>query len=341
MDFIEFNKLLKSKKLASVYLLKGTEEYLMDKYIENVRISYIDDNFRMLNYVEIDINGNFDDILNSCETLPFMSEKKLVLIKDIYEMIQLDKTIAEKLNDYLEEISSDIILLIKDKNNKLKKNTRLYKTLNRLGGVVEFNRLNRVQLKVFIKKILARNEKKIYEKDLDYFIDKSNYLAYRSEKSLFELENELLKIVNHSEAGVISREDIEGNLVLDLETSIFTLIDRIMLRDTEASLIIFNNMYKLREPVPRILYMLIRHYRLMIKYMTYSKKGYRMGDIGKKLDISSFELKKIDGNIRRFSEDYVRKSLEELLNLDKKQKTSSLDEKLAMETLIVKLTKIL
>jgi len=340
LDFIDFNKKLKEGKISSVYLFKGTEEYLMDKYIENTKKTYIDESFEMINYVEIDVDGSFDGILNGCETLPFMSEKKLILVKDIYGLIQEDRTISDKLNDYLPEISPSVILIIKDKNNKLKKNTRLYKTINRLNGVVDFNRLNKVQLKIFIKGIIQENDKKILDRDLDYFIEMSNYLAYRSEKSLFELENELLKIIGHSEDETITREDIDSNLVSDLNVNIFNLIDSIMDRDLESSLIIFNNMYKMNEPVARILYMLIRHFRLMMKYTVLAKKGYSLSDINRKMEVSSFELKKLSRNTKKFNETYLRKALGELLDFDKRQKTLALDERLEMEILLVNLTRI-
>ncbi len=340
LDFVEFNKNLKAGKLKSVYLFKGSEEYLMDRYLENVRSKYIDDEFQMINYIEVDTNGSFDEILNGCETLPFMSEKKLVFVKDIYELTQEDKVLGEKLKDYLPKVSPSVILIMKDKENRLKKNTRIYKTIDKLAGIVEFNRLNKPQLKIFIKNILDKNKKIILDRDLDYFIGMTNYLGYKSEKSLFEIENEILKIIGHTSGERIAREDIDSNLINDLNVNIFNLIDSIVARDLETSLLIFNNMYRMNEPIARILYMLIRHFRLMMKYKTLMEKGYRGGDISKKMEISSFELKKISSSARNFNESYLKRTLGCLLDFDKRQKTLGLDEKLEMEILLVKLTRI-
>lgn len=340
MNFIDFNKLLKDRELKSLYLFKGSEEYLMNKYLDNVRKAYVDDSLKMLNYIEIDVNGSFDDILNSCETIPFMSSRKLIVIKDIYEMIQNDRSISDKLNDYLPDLPDTSILIIKDKDDRLKKNTKLYKTINRMRAVVEFDRLSGPQLKYWINGILSRNKKTIDGGNLNYLVDRSNYLAYRSEKSLFELENELLKIINHSQEEYISREDIDSNLLVDIDTNIFNLIDAIMRRQAEEALLIFNNMYRMNEPVARILFMLIRHFRLLMKYDSLSKQNYSNSDIMREMKISSFEFKKIARNARSLSEAYMRKGLNYLLLMDKKQKTSSQDEKLAMEILIVNLTRL-
>lgn len=340
MNFIDFNKLLKDRELKSLYLFKGSEEYLMNKYLDNVRKAYVDDSLKMLNYIEIDVNGSFDDILNSCETIPFMSSRKLIVIKDIYEMIQNDRSISDKLNDYLPDLPDTSILIIKDKDDRLKKNTKLYKTINRMRAVVEFDRLSGPQLKYWIKGILSRNKKTIDGGNLNYLVDRSNYLAYRSEKSLFELENELLKIINHSQEESISREDIDSNLLVDIDTNIFNLIDAIMRRQAEEALLIFNNMYRMNEPVARILFMLIRHFRLLMKYDSLSRQNYSNSDIMREMKISSFEFKKIARNARSLSEAYMRKGLNYLLLMDKKQKTSSQDEKLAMEILIVNLTRL-
>lgn len=341
LDFLEFNKLLKKDELNYIYLFKGTEEYLMDKYVETIKDKYIDENFRMINYIEIDINGTFDDILNACETLPFMSEKKVVVIKDINELIQQDKSISDKINDYLLEVPENIILLIVDKTDKLKKTTKIYKNINKNRGVIEFNRLDNRQLENFIKTVIERNGSKIGTEEVEYFIEKSGYITYKSEKTLFELENELVKVANHSEDIDITKGDIDANILEDLDTSIFSFIDGLMNRDSRKALVIFNNMYKQGEPVPKILFMLIRNYRLMIKFMTYNNMGYRRNDINAKLGISSYELKKIDSNSRKFTLEYIEKVLKELLDFDTKQKTVYIDEKLLMENLIVKITKLM
>ncbi|HAE91727.1 MAG TPA: DNA polymerase III subunit delta, partial [Tissierella sp.] len=86
MNYSEFMKSINKESLLSVYLFVGAEEYLMNEAIESLKERYIDESLEALNYMIIDGKEmKFDNILNACETLPFMSSKKLVVIKDISE----------------------------------------------------------------------------------------------------------------------------------------------------------------------------------------------------------------------------------------------------------------
>lgn len=339
MDFTEFNKILKNKEVENAYLFKGTENYLMEKYIENIKKVYIDENFSMINYIEIDSSGNFEQILNACETLPFMSEKKLIVIKDINELSQGDKSIMDKLNDYLSEVSNDNILIVRDKNDNLKKTTKLYKSFNKKDRVVEFNRLNVKQLNSFIGKLIRDKDKTIDDTELNYIVQKSGYLTYKSEKTLFEMENEIAKIIDSSKEIKISKEDIDKNMIVDVNANIFNLIDSLMGKDLRTSLIIFNNIYESGEPISKLLFMLIRHFRLLNKYIVYSGQGYGMNDINQKLKISPYELKKIDKFSRVVEGEKVNYILSKLLEFDIRQKSVALDGKLSMELLIADIIK--
>lgn len=339
LTYKELEEEIRSGRIKNIYLFKGSEEYIMDKYIQRVKRLYIKPDLEALNYIEINENANFDDILNACETLPFMAEKKVVYIKDIFSLINNDKALSDKLNSYLDEISENIILIIKDKDNKLKRSTKIYKSIKAKNGVVEFDRLNRADLIKWVSKFINTNNKKISNKNLYYFLDNSGYLEYRSEKTLFELENELKKIINHGSEIEITRQDIDSNMVEVFNNNIFNLLDFLNRRDRENSLKVFDEMIRANEPIPRILFMIIRQFRLLISYKSLDIKGYSQVDIRKKLSISPYEFKKISNSSKGYSLSELKSILYYLLEVDKKQKTSSSDEKLEIEILIIKLTK--
>ena len=76
MNYKELINDIKNDKLLTVYLFTGSENYLMDKAIELLKDKYIDKSFETLNYVVLDGKEvYFDNVLNACETLPFMSRK--------------------------------------------------------------------------------------------------------------------------------------------------------------------------------------------------------------------------------------------------------------------------
>ncbi len=339
MNYSEFINLIKKDSLSPVYFFTGAEEYLMNEIIGVLKEKYIEESFETLNYIAIDGKEvSFDNILNACETLPFMSSKKIVIIKDISEIIEngdndLDNTMAS----YVEGLDNYLLLIIMDRSNNLKKTSKLYKTINKLGGVVDFSKLKGKDLNTWLETKLKKYSKKISNANLNYFIGESSYSDYNSTKTLYDLENELLKVINYASGNEILKEDIDIVLTKTLDTNIFNLLASINKKDSDSALKIFNEMYISNEPVQRILVMIIRQLRLMLGYKLYKERGYSEGDIQEKLGIKPYEFKKISKESYNFSEGQLKLALNHILELDIKQKTSSQDEKLALEMLIINL----
>lgn len=342
MNYREFINDVNSNKLITVYLFTGIEQYLMDKAIDILREKYIDKSFETLNYVVLDGKEiAFENILDACETLPFMSQKKLVVIKNINEImenkgIEFDK----KLSDYVTKLDDYLILIIIDKSNTLGQSTNIYKAVKKLGGVVEFDKLKGRDLNLWLEKKFKEYNKTISYDNILYLIQSSSYNAYNSLKTLYDLENEILKIINFSEKKEITKEDIDLVLSKTLDTNIFNLLTYINRRDTESALRTFNELYISNEPVQRILAMVIRQIKLMLSYKLYKERGDTEGSIQKKLQIKDYEFKRISQEASNFSKEYLVQGLELILRFDIKQKTSSHDEKLAFEMLIIQLSQM-
>lgn len=341
MNYSEFMKKIEKDNLNPVYLFTGDEGYLMKETIDKLKGKYIEESLEALNYVIIDGKDvGFDNILNACETLPFMAPKKLVIVRDIGQIMDRDENdIDKKLSSYVEGLDNYLSLILIDKSNDIKKSTKLYKAINKLGGIVEFSKLKGKDLNQWIEAKLKGYNKKLSNSNLNYFIQRSTYSEYGSSKILYDLENELLKIVNYTLEEEISRDDIDLVLTKTLDTNIFNLLTSINKKDTDSALKIFNEMHISNEPIPRIIFMIVRQLRLMLGYKLYRKKGYSEGEIQDKLQIkSSYEYGKIASQSHNFSEVQLKKSLEYILEIDVKQKTSSRDEKLALEILIINLS---
>jgi len=334
---------INNNKLNTVYLFTGIEKYLIDKTIDMLREKYIDKSFETLNYVVLDGKDiDFDNILDACETLPFMAEKKLVIIKDINEVMENKGTDFDKrLGEYISKLDHYLTLIIIDKSNSLNKTSNIYKAVKKLGGVVEFNKLKGRDLNAWVEKKFKEYNKNISYGNISYFIQSSSYSTYNSLNTLYDLENEILKIVNYTQEKEISKEDIDLVLSRTLDTNIFNLLSYLNRRDSEAALRTFNELYISNEPVQRILAMIIRQIRLMLSYKLYRERGDTEGSIQKKLQIKDYEFKRISKASSSFSKEYLLQALELILRLDIKQKTSSQDEKLALEMLIIQLSQIM
>ncbi|MCS4454854.1 hypothetical protein JTT00_08100 [Clostridium botulinum] len=82
LDILEFEQNTKKYINNNCYIFCGHHEQLIKENIKRIIDSNINNDFKDLNYVQFDGSQleEFDTVFNACETLPFMSEKKAVLI---------------------------------------------------------------------------------------------------------------------------------------------------------------------------------------------------------------------------------------------------------------------
>ncbi len=345
MDYKTLLKNIRDKDMAGPYLLYGNEVYIIDKTVKYIKEEFIDEGFESLNYVEIKGKDmEFKDIMNACETLPFMSDKKLVLIEDSL-LFQGNNSIdgkwrdlKEDLKTYLDRISQDTILLIVDRNSELKKNNSIYKKLNSLGRAVEMETLSYRDFESWIKKEFREDGKTIDMAELRYLIDKTSYLNRQSDKSLYDVKNELNKIVDYlGQRKTVSKEDIDVLLKDPLENNIFNLLSAISRKNGEEALRIFNEIYLSGQAALFILHMIVRQLRNMLYISSLKSMGYDDNSVRKKTKLSYYEYNKLIGEIRNFKEEDLKRFIAYALETDKAIKTGQYEDRLALERLISKL----
>ena len=99
------------KKIEKCYLVQGEDILLYDKALglikNKAQLQLAEFNFIVFD----DDNFNGDAVINTCETLPMGSDKKIVLLKNV---TKIDKAFKDKLKNYLKEPVESTILVIFD-----------------------------------------------------------------------------------------------------------------------------------------------------------------------------------------------------------------------------------
>ncbi|MDR7870198.1 MAG: DNA polymerase III subunit delta [Tissierellaceae bacterium] len=341
MLYNEFLKNIKNDNITSSYLFVGDEEYMMNLTIDNLKNKYIEESFETLNFTKLEGKDTFlDDLINACETLPFMSSKKMVVLKDVSAFLDNGNGDFEKnFYKYIDDLGDYLILIFLDNTSTIKKNTKIYRYFNKQNKAVEFTKLLNNDLISWANSILHKNNKKMSVSDINYFIDNSSYKSKNINVNLYDIENELVKVINYSKNQSITRDDIDKVLIKSIDTNIFELLNAINRNDSETAINVFNDMYQSNEPVPRIFHMITRQIRLLLGYKLYRNKGYDDRLIQDKLGIKDYEFKKIRTQSFNFEVSHLERIMEYLLQMDLKLKTVSNQDKLEMEILLVKLCK--
>ncbi len=339
LNYYDFIDKINREDLGPIYLFFGEEEYLMNDALEKLRAKYIDNAFDSINFIKLDErSSNFDSLKNACETLPFMSRKKIVLIKDTNRFIE-NQNLADGdfFYKYLDSLGDHTLLILMDYDGKINKRSKFYKYFHKKDLLVNCDKLKGSNLSQWIGQFLKAKQKEISYANINYLIQESSYLSRNININLYALENLLLKLVDFSKDREIKKSDIDAILVKSIDTNIFELLNAINRFDIEAALWEFHEMYMANEPITKILHMIIRRIRMVLSFQLYLEKGYSPKEIQEKLQVKDYEFKIIRGQSKNFKKEELVNLMEKLLEIDIKMKTSSTNDKLLVEMFLVDL----
>jgi len=344
MSYADFMKELDNDNLKPVYLFYGTEMYLMDHSIDKLRTEKVNDAYADFNWSVFDgSSAEIDEILGNCETLPFFDDSKVVLIRNApffnATKNRLTTATEEALIEYLKKPSdtSVVVFLGTAKPDKRKK---LYKALTKSGKAVEFGKLNDRTFPKWMQKIINEAGKTIDPGTLHFLTEQTAYLDYGSEKTLHDVQNMLQKVIGYcGDREKITSTDIETMIDKPLEKSVFDMVDALGSNKTDVAFRISHKLFEEGEPPIKVLAMVTRHFRLLLKTKMYMDEGYTPSALSSKLKLPAFVVKKNAAQIRPFSMKRLAYMLNSCKETEFAVKTGQYEGRLAIETLMVKLSR--
>lgn len=331
---MNYKKIYRDKDHSGAYLFYGKEKYLIENAVGYLINKYVKgtEAFNYTKFKGSEVKP--EDIISACETYPVMNDKKLVLVRDVVDFLG-ENDLKDYFYDFLDDLSDFVILIFWD-TGSLKKTTKFYKFFKKKDRDMDFAKLSPADLNNFIKGYFIRKGKEIGPSELALFISESGYNSKNEDVSLLDLKTEMDKIAAHAKGKKILREDISSSITENIDTNIFKFLDSMMGRRSEEALKELHNLYKLGEPSLRIFTMIIRQVKNFLSYKILSNKNISQADIMNKMEVKKYEFGKIKSFEKNFTKEFLIDFYEELIRSDELFKTSSIDEKLIMETLIIK-----
>ena len=332
---MNYKKIYKDETHSGAYLFFGKEKYLMENAVGYLINKYVKGT-EVFNYTKFkggDVKS--EDIISACETYPVMNDKKLVLVKDVCDFLALYE-LKDSFYEFLDKLSDFVILIFWDTGD-IKKTTKFYKYFKKNNRDIDFGKLSPVDANRFVKSYFLRKGKKINDREAALFIKESGYTSKNEELVLLDLISEMDKIAAAAKDKVITEGDIRSLITENIDTNIFAFLDAMIERNSERALVEFHNLVKLGEEYPIIFYMIIRQVKNLLSYKILSEKNISQAEMMNKMGVSKYEFeRKIRVYERNFSKKFLTEFYDELIKADEFFKTSSIDEIIIFETLIIK-----
>ena len=320
----KLNEEINSGQLKQLYLLCGEEAYLRRQYRDRLKNALTGDGDSMNYHYFEGKDIRVGEIIDLAETMPFLADRRVIII----ENSGLFKHGGEQLAEYLKEPSETAYFVLVEA--EIDKRSKLYKAISAKGRIVEFKAQDESVLKRWILGILRKENKKITERDLELFLEKTG-------TDMENISKELEKLVCYCmEKEVITGKEIEEICTRQVNNQIFDMMNAIAEKRQKEAMDLYYDLLTLKEPPMRILFLLARQFNLLLQVKELKKKGYPAKTIGENVGLPGFIAGKYVNQAAKFSTQDLRRAVTDCVEAEEAVKTGKMNDVLSVELLLVR-----
>ena len=355
---------MKAGDIPAAVILSGREGYLVDFYAGRLIDQYITQSCRALDLVTLVRDElTADEIINSLETMPFLSERKVVFLpeffdekgkmpKDIEKRQNARKELAEMI-DRLDPKTTLLLMTAADpsdyKAERSVRNSEIYKAVSKQGRkgsgrVYDFGPLNRSQLSGFIGKRFRTAGKQFRPGIASMIIRETDYESRDNDYGLYELGNDLRKIIAYSgDAPEITPDMVSAVLGTSPEKNVFRMIDAMVAGRKDEAFMLLHYLIQDGASEVSLLGMISGQLEIMLtacdmkdggKSLTEIQKLLGGGYLGREKRIAEYRTKKALESGSRLGHERLKAALSNCYQAEKNIKSGLMPGRLALEYFI-------
>jgi DNA polymerase-3 subunit delta len=312
--------------LKNIYLILSDQEFLLQHAQDSLKervaeVADIDFNFELFD----GDNASADAIVGACNTLPFASERRLVVVRNTDK---LPKDGLDAITAYAENPSPTTVLALSAA--KIAKNTRLFKVVDKQGGVIERKTPKGLEFQRKVVSMAAEQGKQLAP-------DAAEALVAATGENLRTVSVELQKLVSFvGSRPEITRGDVDQVSSDTAKLKVWEFTDALADRHCGRALRVAANLLGAGESVYGLHAMGLRTIRDLIAARSLIDRGQGSAvEIGRALGKPDWMVKRLPRQARAFSADELVTLLRGAAASEEQMKTSR-DARLALELWIVK-----
>ncbi|MBE0417691.1 MAG: DNA polymerase III subunit delta [Coriobacteriia bacterium] len=309
--------------LKPVYLIHGPEELLLEQAVERLKR-------RLSALADLDFNLDvFDgdtalpeDVIAAANTLPFMSDRRLVILR------KADRMSADALGilaDYAADPNPDTTLVLVA--SKIARNLRIFKKIDALGGVAEYKAPAKRDYARTVVGMFADRGKRVG-------LDAAEVLVRAVGYDLRRLSVEIDKAISFTgDEATLSRDEIEQVMSTTAPTSIFDFLDALGSRNCRDAMRLLSALLDEGESIHGVHAMSVRHIRNLLSaraLLERDEDGSVTALISREIGVREWQARNIATQARRFSSEELVGALLSAAESEARMKTSR-DPRLVFE----------
>lgn len=328
MERKEFLQQVQSGAISGAYLFEGPEENLKAEALEALRAAILPAGLEELNESIMDAPAP-DAIRAACETMPFMADKRLVIVRDQPGLTGRQEA-DESLVSYLPDVpdSCVLIFLCVGKADGRKK---MCTALKKLGRIVTFAPMTDDEVNAWVVRTFRDMGKGCSHQT-------ASRLVFTTGRDTAQLQTEIAKLAAYAgEKGEVTDADVDVVATRSLECTVFNMVDAVVAGQEGKAFGYLRDMLMNGEDRIGILAMLLRQFRLMqhVKIMQYEKVA--VPAIKQKLGIAPFAADRMLRQAANYSGGAIKQAVDICLNTEYMVKSGQMNVEGSLETAMLQI----
>lgn len=326
-----------------LYILHGADEYSINTELNVIKQSVGDPALLVTNSITIDGDSvTENDLRIACETVPFLADKRLVIIYGLLERFAskqsirtISKSSGKRMINY--EVFVDIIRNIPDSTilvlieTELKETNPFFKIISNNAHVKAFPLLKSSQLREWISRC-------VIEKGGSISPSAITLLTRLIGSNLWTMSTELEKLLVYADGNRIEDRDVKTLVSYSQQANIFAMVDAIVEFNIQKAESLLQQLLNEGNSPTQLLAMLNRQMRLIVRAREMKLQRLAENEIRSRLGLSAdWLVRKTLEQTSRYTLPRIKQVYHQLLETDIAIKTGRYDGELALNILIAEL----
>ena len=314
-----------------MYLVFGEQELLVNKMKDKLAKSELGE-IDEYNLVSFDAyKSPLYEIVNDASTVPFMADKKVVVVKNSYFLttenpkLEFEQSFNE-LEEYLDNQNTSVVVIFSVVTSKLDDKKPLVKKIKEKSKIYALDNVSKKDLPRVVKQMFDKQGMTITNDALTEFLSRCGDDMY-----LINCEIEKLSCYKKE----IDIKDIELMVAKKIEDNVFEMIDAIFSKKLDK---VFKLYYDLKmnnnEPLT-LISLIASQVRFLYQVMFLKDKGYSENNIANELSCHPYRARVALEKVYRLNKMDLTDILEELSALDIKIKSGQIDRFVGFELFLL------
>ena len=339
------------------YIFHGEEEFARSKELDGLRARMAEGDQAMaqLNTTIFDgKNLSMGELRHACDTIPFMHDRRLVIVHGLLDWLvpakpgrgagaqksqqpAVRREFTKQLAAYLPALPESTRLVFMEEES-LKSSHPILKLaqqedMKRQAYVKEFTQPKEWEVPNWIQQ-RARDE------GGEISWDASRELAGLAGNNLRLLDQEIEKLLLYANGEPVTEKDVRALVSLAREASVFDLVDYVGRREADRALRLLHRLLDEEEHPLMLLAMITRQVRILIQVSELQAERMSPDQIAKRLKLHPYVVKKGLAQVANFTMSQLEEAYALLVDTDWKIKTGDMEDELALDLLVVSLTRL-